>query len=142
MRLRTMVILLGAIPGCSTERAEPTEPLIAPRFVASRSSIQYAGLVLKKLEPVNPPSYPEDFFTPSLDGISSGGREKLSDAVASVVRVMTDPATPGPDYCGPIVSVLTTAIATNQFFDISRTSNPALEDFRRDWERVKQLAGC
>ena len=41
-----------------------------------------------------------------------------------------------------IADIFALATATNTYLDISQTSNPALEDFKKDRTRVQQLAGC
>jgi hypothetical protein len=51
-RLTALVIIAIAV-------TTPTVQAQAPR-----SASQYAGLVLKKLDLSQPPSYPEEFFTP------------------------------------------------------------------------------
>jgi hypothetical protein len=106
--------------------------MMAALAPAPRGSIQYAGLVLKKLDATSPPSYPNEFFT---------DREALSKDVETVVRIMTDPAR-SEGWCGPITDILNLATGTNTYFDISQSVNPALDDFKKDWMRVMQYAGC
>jgi hypothetical protein len=109
---------------------------------APRGSIQYVGLVLKKLDPTQPPSYVNEFFAPPPAPGEPGGRELLTDDVADAARVMSDPEATGSVWCPPINDIRNLAAGTSAYFDISQPSNPALEDFKKDWLRVKQLAGC
>lgn len=110
---------------------------------ASRESIQVAGLVLKKLDLLQPPSYPTEFFTPPPSPGEIGGRERLTDDVADAVRIMSDPLSTGrAEYCPPINDIWNLATLTNAYFEIGQSSNPALEEFRTDWRNVKELAGC
>lgn len=99
---------------------------------APRGAVQYAGLVLKKLDEATPPSYTNEFFT---------NRVALTTAVADVVRLMADPeATIG--WCEPIANIFNLATLTNAYFEIGQTLNPALDDFKKDWLKVQQLADC
>jgi hypothetical protein len=101
---------------------------------ARRPAIQYCALVLHKLEPINPPSYPNEVLT---------NRDGLIDAVAGVLDIMTDPTEADPTaWCSPIADIFTLATATTAYFDISAAPNPALDDFRRDWNNVRRLAEC
>lgn len=109
---------------------------------APRGSVQQAGHVLKKLDPLDPPSYPQEFFSPAPAPGEPGGRELLTDDVADAVRVMSDPEATGGVWCPPINDILNRAALTNTYFDIGQPVNPALDDFKKDWQKVTQLAGC
>ena len=100
---------------------------------APRGATQYAGLVLKKIDPIEPSSYTDDFF---ID------RDSLARDVADVIRIMADPLNNDPvTWCMGIDTILTFATLTNTYFDIGVT-NPALDDFKKNCLKVKQLAGC
>jgi hypothetical protein len=109
---------------------------------ASRGSIQQAALVLKKLDLSQPPSYPNEFFTPQPAPGEKGGREKLTDDVSDALRIMADPQATGGVWCPSINDILLIALGTNTYFDISQPSNPALEDFKKDWLKVQKQAEC
>ena len=109
---------------------------------ASRGSIHQAGLVLKKLDLSQPPSYPNEFFTPPPAPGEKGGREKLTDDVSAALRIMGDPMATGGVWCPSINDILALAVGTNTYFDISQPSNPALEDFKKDWFKVQKQAEC
>ncbi len=98
--------------------------------------------MLKKIDLSQPPSYPTEYFSPSPDGIAPSGRETLSDDVAAALRVRSAPAATAANYCPLINDILILAVGTNPYFDISQTPNPALDDFKKDWVKVKTLAGC
>lgn len=109
---------------------------------APRGSIQQVGQVLKKLDLSQPPSYPNEFFTPPPAPGEPGGREKLMDDVSDALRIMADPLATGGVWCPSIDDILFLASGTNTYFDISQPSNPALEDFKKDWLKVHKLALC
>ena len=101
---------------------------------APRGAAQYAGLVLKKLDIVDPPSYTDDFFR---------DRIQLTFDVSDVITLMADPFNNDPmTWCTGISDILNLATLTNTYFDIGQPNNPALDDFKKDWLKVKQLAGC
>lgn len=110
--------------------------------VAPRGSIQQAGHVLKKLDVTSPPSYPQEFFSPPPAPGEMGGRERLSDDVADALRVMAETTSTAADYCPPINDILDLATLTTTYFDITRTPNPALDDFKKDWLKVQKQAEC
>ena len=41
-----------------------------------------------------------------------------------------------------ISDILNLTTLTNTYFDIDQTNNLALDDFKKDWLKVKQLADC
>jgi hypothetical protein len=101
---------------------------------APRGTTQYAGLVLNKLDTISPPSYTNDFFW---------DRDLLSRDVEAVLRLMTDPLNnDSMTWCMGISDILNFATLTTAYFDISQPNNPALDDFKKDCLKVKQLAGC
>lgn len=109
---------------------------------APRGSIQQAGLVLKKLDLSQPPSYPQEFFTPPPAPGEKGGRETLTDDVADALRIMGDPMATGGVWCPSINDILILATGTVTYFDITYVSNPALDDFKKDWLKVQKQAEC
>ena len=63
--------------------------------------------------------------------------------VADVVRIMADPVNGDPmTWCTGISDILNLATLTTAYFDISQPNNPALDDFKKDWLKVKQFASC
>ncbi|MGH7802509.1 MAG: hypothetical protein ACREOW_18120 [Thermodesulfobacteriota bacterium] len=63
--------------------------------------------------------------------------------VEDVLRIMADPSNGDPvTWCMGINDILNLATLTNTYFDIDQTNNPALDDFKKDWLKVKQLADC
>ncbi|MGH7799607.1 MAG: hypothetical protein ACREOW_03135 [Thermodesulfobacteriota bacterium] len=101
---------------------------------APKGSIQVAGQVMKKLDPIDPPSYTDDFFR---------DRDLLHRDVSAVVRIMADPANGDPmTWCTGISDILNLATLTNTYFDIGQPNNPAFDDFKKDWLKVRRLAGC
>jgi len=54
---------------------------------APRSAIQFAGLFLKKLDQIDPPSYTDDLFR---------DRDLLSRDAEAVLRLMADPSNGDP----------------------------------------------
>ena len=137
-------LLMSEVSESKVHDRRKIAPLSPGRVVLSapRGSVQQAGLVLKKLDPIDPPSYPNEFFMPPPAPGEKGGRERLTDDVARCVRVMSDPVATNGVWCESIDNILVLATGTSAYFDISQGSNPALEDFEKDWLRVKQLAGC
>jgi len=56
---------------------------------------------------------------------------------------MADPTNGDPmTWCTGISDILNLATLTTAYFDIGQPNNPALDDFKKDWLKVKQLAGC
>jgi hypothetical protein len=109
---------------------------------APRGSIQQAGLVLKKLDLSQPPSYPQEFFSPPPAPGEMGGRERLSNDVSGALRIMGDPQATGGVWCPSINDILNLATGTVTYFDITYVSNPALDDFKKDWLKVQKQAEC
>ena len=97
----------------------------------NRGAYQHCGLVLKKLDFTDPPNYdPTPTFYANLPA--------LVDAVKVVQNALTDSTASGPP-CDLINDILTFAAIDGVYFS---GNNPARTDFLKDWNRVKQLAGC
>jgi hypothetical protein len=87
-----------------------------------------------------PPSYPSEFFAPAPSRGVKDGRGMLMDDIASAVR--SDAASTTADYRSQIDRISDLAIRTNTYFDHTKSENPALDAFLKDWALVRRQAGC
>ena len=96
------------------------------------TAVTGCAMVLAKLDPAHDPHYPDNAF------LRPECRTALASRVRTIIHTMTAPAaTKG--WCELIKDV---KALEGAFFDLQRNPNPGLQDFRRDWDRVRAAAGC